>query len=823
MTDTFFKKAKIVKSGTSRNQCPCGLHDTCITPFMKVTGEGQKKILIVAEAPGKTEDEKRVQLIGDAGKILRTCLRSIGLDLDVDCWKTNACCCRPPGNRTPNSKEIQACRPRLFQAIEELKPEKIILLGKTAVDSFLGERMSVGPMERWVGWKIPDQKTGVWIFPTYHPSYLIRNEKNIALKKRFYRHIKEAIEFCGDWPEIPEVQIIHDYQETLNYLQEVKNTAKRITFDIETTGLKPHTDGHFIKSISFSIQRKSTAFLYHDTEEYKNILRDIMTDPTIRKVAHNLPYEDKWVNWFLQCSIQGWEYDTMIGAHEEDNRKGIEGLKFQTYINFGVVGYDDSISHFLKAKGKSNYAINNIKEAPLTSLMTYNAYDSLYTEMLYDKYRENNVTTVLQPGIRALSTISQNGICIDTEYLLTVQKRLDRMMERQYSIIQSREEVKKFKEVKHTQFNQSSNDDMKVMIYDILGHTPTKVTAGGNPSVDQEALEQIDSDFVQSILRYRKLKKIKDTYIAQFERETANGMIYPNYHLHTVQTFRSSSSSPNFQNTPKRDKEAQKFVRSAVIPRPGHQIMEVDFSGAEVKTSAMYHQDPAMINYILDPSTDMHRDVAMDLFFLKEDEVDKQTRQAAKNGFVFPEFYGDYYASCAVGIWGQIDDKIKEHIKTKGLLSFQDFEDRVKEVEDIFWNKRFTVFRDWKQTMWESYLKNGYIKTLTGTICRGLMDKKDVINYPIQGTSFYLLLWSLTSLQNQFEAEGLQSKIIGQIHDSIIIDVDPNELEYIKKEVRRTMCETIREVHPWVIVPLDIDAEITEINGNWSEMHDEPI
>ena len=103
------------------------------------------------------------------------------------------------------------------------------------------------------------------------------------------------------------------------------------------------------------------------------------------------------------------------------------------------------------------------------------------------------------------------------------------------------------------------------------------------------------------------------------------------------------------------------------------------------------------------------------------------------------------------------------------------------------------------------------------------MDKKDVINYPIQGTSFYLLLWSLTSLQNQFEAEGLQSKIIGQIHDSIIIDVDPNELEYIKKEVRRTMCETIREVHPWVIVPLDIDAEITEINGNWSEMHDEPI
>jgi uracil-DNA glycosylase len=79
----------------------CGLYKGCVSPKMEVTGKGGKKILIIAEAPGKTEDEQGIQLIGEAGQILRNCLEELDYNLDRDFWKTNIINCRPPGNRNP--------------------------------------------------------------------------------------------------------------------------------------------------------------------------------------------------------------------------------------------------------------------------------------------------------------------------------------------------------------------------------------------------------------------------------------------------------------------------------------------------------------------------------------------------------------------------------------------------------------------------------------------------------------------------------------------------------------------------------------------------
>jgi len=82
-------------------------------------------------------------------------------------------------------------------------------------------------------------------------------------------------------------------------------------------------------------------------------------------------------------------------------------------------------------------------------------------------------------------------------------------------------------------------------------------------------------------------------------------------------------------------------------PSPGNMLYEFDFSGVEVCTSAIYHQDPVFINYLQDPHADMHRDFTRDIFMLEEDEVSKMLRFFIKNGWTFPQFYGDYYGSCA--------------------------------------------------------------------------------------------------------------------------------------------------------------------------------
>ena len=118
--------------------------------------------LVIAESPGKTEDEKGVQLIGSAGQKLREKLARYDLDLDKDFWKINAINCRPPNNRTPTKKEISCCWDRVKEVIDELKPECIWLLGGVAIESFLNNmykgrfyNTSVGT---WRGFCIPDRK-----------------------------------------------------------------------------------------------------------------------------------------------------------------------------------------------------------------------------------------------------------------------------------------------------------------------------------------------------------------------------------------------------------------------------------------------------------------------------------------------------------------------------------------------------------------------------------------------------------------------------------------------------------------------------------------
>jgi len=141
MAKGFFSAAPITKPRT-RSLVPacgaCGLCSGCESPKMSITGDGDRRVLIIAEAPGKQEDAEGTQLVGTVGRYLRGVLDSLDVDLDIDCWKTNAICCRPSRNRKPTKAEIEYCRPNILAAIRELKPEVIILLGGSAVSSVVG-------------------------------------------------------------------------------------------------------------------------------------------------------------------------------------------------------------------------------------------------------------------------------------------------------------------------------------------------------------------------------------------------------------------------------------------------------------------------------------------------------------------------------------------------------------------------------------------------------------------------------------------------------------------------------------------------------------
>ena len=443
---------------------------------------------------------------------------------------------------------------------------------------------------------------------------------------------------------------------------------------------------------------------------------------------------------------------------------------------------------------------------------------------------------LLHNGVLALARAERQGIRVDVEYIqkkkLFLTKKIDHLENRF-------KESNFYKHWAHVTKspNINSNAQLGYFLYTTKKLKPVYFTDSGKGSTDEEALKQLNIPELNQILEIRKLKKVRDTYLDAFEREQVNGYIHPVFNLHLVKTFRSSSDSPNFQNIPIRDTEAMKTCRQAIYPRPGHQLLEVDFSGIEVRIAACYHKDSMMLKYINNPASDMHKDMAEQIFKLKIDKSissHKLLRQAAKNGFVFPQFYGDYYKNCAVGLaceWGKLPQTkwksgqgielnksyLSDHLIEKGVKSFTEFESHIKEIEYDFWTNRFQEYQSWKNRWYNVYKKYGYIDLLTGFHCSGIMSKNDTINYPVQGAAFHCLLWCFIELDRIMIKENWKTRLIGQIHDSILLDVWPDELHKITRIVRRVLCEDLPKAWEWIIVPLDIDMDLCSVDGNWAE------
>lgn len=454
----------------------------------------------------------------------------------------------------------------------------------------------------------------------------------------------------------------------------------------------------------------------------------------------------------------------------------------------------------------------------------------------------NLAYNLLHEGTLALARAERNGIRVDLEYLDKMKVHLTRKIERLEGKLMDTKFYDNWKRtIGGKAPNIHSNAQLATYLYRVKKLEPVKTTESGQGSTDEEALLDLGIPELNTLIQIRKMKKTRDTYLEGFAREQVDGFLHPSFNLHLVTTFRSSSDKPNFQNIPKRDKELMRLTRKALYPRLGHQLLEVDFSGLEVCIAACYHQDPTMIKYIKDPKSDMHGDMAKQLF--KVDGFDRKIpehsylRSAAKNGFVFPQFYGSYYKNCAIDLvnkWGQLPmgkwvysqgvtfDKeekrtLAKHLIGKGIHNFDDFVDHVKVIEEDFWGNRFPVYAKWKDKWHRQYQKQGFVNMFTGFTCQGVMGRNDVINYPIQGSAFHCLLWSFIRLDDYLTKQGYDSRIIGQIHDAIVLDVHPDELDELLAVIKDITTVQLPNHWDWISVPLSIDAEICDVDAPWSD------
>ena len=776
----------------------------------------------------------------------------------------------PVSGTLVDSKTGMMDSPRLQALIFKYRPRVIVPVGIIATWAVLGPRLSGRitntKADDFFGKTIPDRYYNAWICPTWGCPFMAgfrrKEEEDNAYYKQRLAHIMTAVDLANrPFPEIP-----NDLRTTLNpdeaaaWIREGIREAlyydphPRMAIDYETTGIKPHRPEQRIVagSLAWKANGKYRGIGFWWDAANANLIDAwhelYKPGSPIGLVAHKADFETCWtrfkagLNNTMTDWPTNWAWDTCIGAHVLNNNQKV-GLKFHAYTELGVIGYDTDADPYMSQcmpgeDPDSCYALNRLADparVPKFQIANYCGQDSLYTLPLADIQerqmvgKEREFFDFFMRGMVTLSKVQSGGLPMDKKMVATAQAEVEAKRQEALGAILRSPEAEAFKRRYAAILNPNSPADLK-KLFVMTGNVSENDAA--TKSFDVEYLESLNTPLANNILQMRKYAKIGKTFIKGYDREamydapTGSYLIRPFFNLSTgagsetggPRTYRSSADSPNFQNIPKRDKTMKHILRSLFIAPPGWKYMEADYKSLEVMVSASYHHDPNMLKYLQDPSSDMHRDTAADMYMRRPEEVTKLERQSIKTGYVFSSFYGASYKHCAERMWSKMPDTAKENLAAHGIRNYNQFLDHVKTADAIFWNERFKVYNEWRNAEWQRYQKNGYVEGYMGCRCYGPMSFTECANRCIQGSGFHTLLQALGDDLADFERLGLQSRIIGQIHDAIVLLVKSEEQELVEDILYKNGVVKVMHNFKWIAVPLVIEAEVSADGGCWAEM-----
>ena len=352
-------------------------------------------------------------------------------------------------------------------------------------------------------------------------------------------------------------------------------------------------------------------------------------------------------------------------------------------------------------------------------------------------------------------------------------------------------------------FNVNSPKQVGEVLFDQLKlDAKAKKSKTGQYSTSEEVLLGLKGkhEVVGMILEYRELKKLISTYISALPTyiNPETGKIHTTYNQTVTATGRLSSSNPNLQNLPIRSERGQ-LIRQAVIPDEGCLFLSADYSQIELRLMAHFSQDPHMLEAFRS-GQDVHAATAAKIFGVSIEEVTKDQRRQAKTAN-----FGIIYGISAFGLAQQLDCSRSE---AKAL------------IDGYF--AAFPGVIDYIERQKELARQQGYAVTLFGRK-RYLPDivshnatvrsfaERNAVNSPIQGTAADIIKMAMVAISNRLKAEGLQTKMIMQVHDELNFNVPVNEVDRVKDIV---VSEMQNVVH--LTVPLIADCGVGE---NWLEAH----
>jgi DNA polymerase-1 len=610
-------------------------------------------------------------------------------------------------------------------------------------------------------------------------------------------------------PRAEEEKINSNYELVLNekdldkWIKKV-NKAKTVAVDTETTGLN-YMDAKLV-GVSLSTKPGEAAYIPfgHAKEEgikqlsEKTVLEKLkpfLEDKKKKIIGQNIKFDR---NILAQHGVKlgPIKQDTMLMSYILDasaTRHNLDALaKF--YLNYKTTTFEE-----VAGKGVKQISFDQV---PLKLAGNYASEDADITLRLYEKLNPllNKQTSLKKlaedieiPLIEVLSDMEQAGTLVNSKVLEAQSKDLGKRL------IKLEKEAY---EIAGEEFNLGSTKQLREIFFDKLEYPIIKKTPGGQPSTDENVLQQLAEDYElpKVLLEHRTLSKLKSTYTDKLPLQISenSGRVHTSFHQAVTTTGRLSSSDPNLQNIPIRTEDGRR-IRQAFEASKNNELISADYSQIELRIMAHLSEDKGLIK-AFNNNEDIHSLTASEVFSVDQNAVTPDLRRNAK-----AINFGLIYGISAFGLGKQLG--INRNLAAEYMAMYF---------------AKYPGVKDYMESIKQSARDLGYIETLfgrrlylrdinAGNGIRRQAAERAAINAPVQGTAADIMKIAMINMHQGLKKAKLDAKMTLQVHDELIIESPPGETKEVVDLLKKSMSEAAR-----LKVPLEVDVGI---GNNWDQAH----
>jgi DNA polymerase-1 len=624
----------------------------------------------------------------------------------------------------------------------------------------------------------------------------------------------EHLDFQGWRRELGEVQLPvaprpeREY-ETILTVAQLEAWLTRITgaeltcVATETTSLDPQAAQ--LVGISLAVEPHRAAYLplvhrYAGAPEQLAFdttlarLKPWLEDPARAKVGQNMKY-DMHVLANHGIALRGVRHDTLLQSYvlESHRPHDMDNLA-QRHLGLKTLAYEEVVG---KGVGQIPFEQVSVEQATEYSAedadVALQLHHKLYPLVSDDQKLAYVYDQIEMPVMQVLFDVERVGVLIDAGLLNQQSQELGRRM---LDIEQ------RAKEVAGQTFNLNSPKQIQEVLFEKNQLPVLKKTPSGQPSTDEDVLEELALDYplARLILDYRTLSKLKSTYTDKLPRmvNPRTGRVHTNFAQAVAVTGRLSSNEPNLQNIPIRNAEGRR-IREAFVAPPGHHILSADYSQVELRIMAHLSGDENL-TAAFTSGEDVHRRTAAEILGISGSEVTSEQRRYAKT-----INFGLIYGMSAFGLAAQLG------IERSAAQQY---------MERYF--MRYPKVKAYMDQTRKSARDQGYVETVFGRRLymidirasnnqRRQGAERAAINAPMQGTAADLIKLAMIEVHRWLREQQLGSRLVLQVHDELVFEVPDAEVELLKRELPRLMTGVAQ-----LCVPLVVDVGV---GPNWDRAH----